>query len=164
MYFEVSASCSAFSSSALRASSISRFLLLDLAVLLGEQLGLLLQLLVGLLQLFLLLLAAAPRSFCSVLRLLLEAPCWSRCQLLPDWLCSSSASACDCLSSSSVRMLAAIVLSTMPMLSVSWSRNVWWISLKRLERGQLDHRLDLALEQHRQHDDVAAAAPRPGPS
>ena len=39
---------------------------------------------------------------------------------------------CDCLSSASVRMPAPIVLSTMPMLSVSWSRKVWWISEKRL--------------------------------
>ena len=31
---------------------------------------------------------------------------------------------------------------------------------ERFERRQLDHRLGLALEQHRQHDDVAAAAPR----
>ena len=42
----------------------------------------------------------------------------------------------------------------MPIVSVSWSRKVRWISLKRVERGQLDDRLDLALEEHRQHDDV----------
>ncbi|GJE73412.1 hypothetical protein CHKEEEPN_4977 [Methylorubrum podarium] len=29
-------------------------------------------------------------------------------------------------------MLAAIVLSTIPIDSVSWSRNDWWVSLKRL--------------------------------
>ena len=28
-------------------------------------------------------------------------------------------------------MLASIVLSTMPMLSVSWSRNAWCVGLKR---------------------------------
>jgi hypothetical protein len=74
------------------------------------------------------------------------------CEL--GWL-AARLSDCDCLSSSSVRIVAAIVLSTMPMLSVSWSRKARWISLKRSKRGQLDHGLDLALEQHRQHDDVA---------
>ena len=44
-------------------------------------------------------------------------------------LCSSCASVCDCVSRSSVRVLASIVLITMPMDSVSWSRNAWWISL-----------------------------------
>ena len=29
-------------------------------------------------------------------------------------------------------MLASIVLSTRPMLSVSWSRKAWWVTLKRL--------------------------------
>ena len=47
------------------------------------------------------------------------------------WLCSSPARVWDCLSSSSVRMLVAMVLSTMPMLSASWSRKVRWISVKR---------------------------------
>ena len=54
MYFEESASCSAFSSSALRASSISRVLDLDPPVLLLQLLRALLQLLVRLLQLLLL--------------------------------------------------------------------------------------------------------------
>ena len=36
---------------------------------------------------------------------------------------------CDCLSRFSVRVLASIVLSTRPMLSVSWSRNAWWVTL-----------------------------------
>ena len=70
-------------------------------------------------------------------------------------LCSSCASACDCVSRSSVRMLASIVLITMPIDSVSWSRNAWWVSLKPLERSQLEHALHLAFEHHRQHEDVA---------
>ena len=54
MYFEVSASSAAFSSSARRACSISWFLRFHLDVAFGELLRLLLQLLVGLLQLALL--------------------------------------------------------------------------------------------------------------
>ena len=54
LYFEVSASSVAFSSTARRACSISWFLRLDLDVAVGELLRLLLELLVGLLQLALL--------------------------------------------------------------------------------------------------------------
>ena len=126
------ASCSAFSSSACRACSTSWFLRFHLLVLLGQQPRLLLQLLVGLLQL-----------------------------LLPA-LQLAGASDCDCLSRSSVRMLASIVLITMPMLSVSWSRNAWWRRVEALERRQLEHALDLALEHDRQHQDVAAASIRSG--
>jgi hypothetical protein len=50
-------------------------------------------------------------------------------------------------------MLAARVLSTMAMVSVSWSSRVRWMSLKRLKEASSD-RLDLALEQDRQDDDV----------
>ena len=46
-----------------------------------------------------------------------------------DW--SSPASDCDCLRRSSVRVFASIVLSTMPIDSVSWSRNAWWVGLNR---------------------------------
>ena len=99
LYFEVSASCSAFCSSALRASSISRVRLLDFFVLLGQQAGFFFQLLVG---------AAAARPVGSAAR---------------------SVSDCDCLSSSSVRMFVAIVFKTMPIDSVSWSRKSKWISL-----------------------------------
>ena len=53
LYLEVSASCCALSSSACRACSTSRFLRLHLLVLVREQPRLFLQLLVGLLQLFL---------------------------------------------------------------------------------------------------------------
>ncbi len=69
------------------------------------------------------------------------------------------ASDCDCLSKSSVRMLAAIVLSTMPMLSVNCSSNAWWAGLNCLERRQLEHGLHLAFEQHGQHDDAARRGP-----
>ncbi len=46
-----------------------------------------------------------------------------------DCVCSSWVSVCDCCSSSSVRMFALIMLSTTPMLSISWSRKIWWIAL-----------------------------------
>src|SRR5438094_342144 len=46
-----------------------------------------------------------------------------------DWLCSSRVRRWDCSSNSSVRMLAMIVESTTPIVSVSWSRNVWCTSL-----------------------------------
>ena len=42
---------------------------------------------------------------------------------------SSSASDCDCSSRVSVSVSASIVLSTRPMLSVSWSRNAWCVTL-----------------------------------
>ena len=40
------------------------------------------------------------------------------------------------------------------MLSVSWSRNAWWVSAERRERRQLDDGAHGSLEQDRQHDDV----------
>ena len=70
------------------------------------------------------------------------------------WLCSSSASACDCFSSSSVRMVAAMVLSTMPMALGELIEERQVDLAEAVERGQLDHRLHLAFEQHRQHDDA----------
>ena len=134
LYFELSASCSAFSSSASARRLHLAVLLLDLLVLLGEQRGLLLQLLVDLLQLFLLLLeqllglaqrlAPAPRARVFD-RLSSSCCCWSSF----DWLCSSCVSFCDCSSSSSVRMFALIMFSTTPIDSASWSRKVWWIWL-----------------------------------
>ena len=48
-----------------------------------------------------------------------------------------------------------MVLSTMPIDSVSWSRNAWCVGLKPLERGQFEHALDLAFEDQRQHEDAA---------
>ena len=35
----------------------------------------------------------------------------------------------------SVRVLASIVLSTSPIVSVSWSRKAWWVALKRLNEA-----------------------------
>ena len=70
--------------------------------------------------------------FCSARRL----ACFARSSFelrSSSWRdCSSCACDCDCLSRFSVSVLASIVLSTSPMLSVSWSRNAWWVALKRL--------------------------------
>ena len=49
--------------------------------------------------------------------------------------CSSCAWVWACLSRFSVSVLASIVLSTSPMLSVSWSRNAWWVGLKALKEA-----------------------------
>src|SRR5262249_14123148 len=83
-------------------------LLFDLDVLLLEQFGLLLQFQRLLFQ----------RGVGALERILLLG------QLL-DWFCSSCASPWDCCSSSSVRILAIIILTTTPMLSLSWSRKIW---------------------------------------
>ena len=154
----MSASCAAFSSTARRASSTSRFFCSTARVLLDEQRRLLLQLLVDLLQLLLLLAQhlLGRRSVCACFSSSgferLSSFC-CRCSSL-DCSCSSWASDCDCFSSSSVRMFAPIMLSTTPMLSVSCSRNSWWICAERLERRELDHRPHVVLEEDRQHDDV----------
>ena len=94
LYLEVSASCSAFSSRALAGLLDFVVLALDLGVLLGELAG----------------------PWCASSSLVC---CSSFC-----WVCSSTVSCCDCLSRPSVRIVASIVLSTMPMLWVSWSRKV----------------------------------------
>ena len=100
LYFEVSASCSAFSSSAWRACSTSWFLRSTSWFW-----------------------CASRRAFSCSSWLVCCSSCWR--------LCSSSASDCDCVSRSSVREFASIVLITMPIDSVSWSRNAWWTGLKR---------------------------------
>ena len=164
LYFEVSASCSAFSSSATRASSTSRFLS-SMRVLLLEQLRLLLELLVRLLQLLLLgleqLLGGACSDFAcsssSVFDCLSSSCCGCSSS---DWLCSSCVEPCDCSSSSSVRMLARIVLSTTPIVSASCSRNVRWISLNGWKRRELDHRLHLVLEEDGRTMMLTRRAPR----
>jgi hypothetical protein len=51
-----------------------------------------------------------------------SSPCCERSSSARDW---------DCFRSSSVRMPAAMVFSTMPIDSVSWSRKARWISEKR---------------------------------
>src|SRR5688572_3868352 len=66
-----------------------------------------------------------------------DSACCSSCSLVffssSCWLCSSAASDCDCCSKSSVRVLAAIVFNTIPILSVNWSRKVRWVSLNVLK-------------------------------
>src|ERR1039458_2884794 len=68
---------------------------------------------------------ASTSMFCSARRL----ACLARSSLelrRSSWRdCSSWAWDWACLSRFSVRVLASIVLSTSPMLSVSWSRNAW---------------------------------------
>ena len=123
LYFEVSASSAAFSSSARRACSISWFLRSTST-----------------------LCSASCCAFCSSCSLVC---CNSRC-----WVCSSVASCCDCFSRPSVCIVASIEFSTMPMPAVSCSRNEICRSVNEPTERQLDHRLHLALEQHRQHDDV----------
>jgi hypothetical protein len=133
-------------------------LALDLGVLPGEEPGLLLELLVGLLQFLLLLLE-------ELLGGLSECACCSSRALVfwssSCWFVSSWVSDWELFRSSSVRMLASIVFRTMPMLSVSWSRKVRWTSLKRWKEAELDDGLDLPLEEDREHDDVGGAWPRP---
>ena len=93
LYFEVSESSVAFSSSARRACSISWFLRSTST-----------------------LRSASCWAFCSSCSLVC---CSSFC-----WVCNSPASCCDCFSRPSVCIVASILLSTMPMLSVSCSRKV----------------------------------------
>ena len=119
-----------------RAARLLDFLVLalDLDVLLGELL--------------------APSSASSSL-----VCCSSVCRV-----CSSMVSCCDCCSRFSVRIVASIVFSTTPIDCVSCSRKVRWVGGERLQRRQLDDRLGLALEQHRQHDDVLGPRARRGSS
>ena len=63
------------------------------------------------------------------------------------WVCSSVASCCDCFSRPSVCIVASMLLSTMPMPAVSCSRKDELQGGELVERGELDDRLDLALEQ-----------------
>ena len=105
LYFELSASCSAFSSSELRAISISRFLIS---------------------------MSRFWRSSCSAFSWSSSFVAWS--SICWRWSASDcSCSSCDwdwdCWSSSSVRTFAVIVASTTPIVSVSWSRNCRMISL-----------------------------------
>ena len=53
-----------------------------------------------------------------------------------------------------MRIVASMVLKTAPMLWVSRSRKARLTSVEVLERGQLDDRLGLPLEEHGQHDDA----------
>ena len=99
LYLEVSASCSAFSSSAWRACSTSLFL-------------------------------RSTSWFWWARRRALSCSSWLVCCSSSCRLPSSDASDWDCLSRSSVRVLASMVLMTMPMDSVSWSRKASCTGLK----------------------------------
>ncbi len=129
LYFEVSESSVAFSSSARRACSISWFLRSTST-----------------------LRSASCCAFCSSCSLVC---CSSFC-----WVCNSPASCCDCFSRPSVCIVASIVLSTMPIESVSCSRKVICEVVNELTEDEFDHRLDLVLEQHRQHHEVLRACTR----
>ena len=128
MYFEVSASSVGLLLQ--RAARLLDFLVLalDLDVALGELLRLLLELLVGLLQLALLGLQFGG----ELLRLLQQALGLHR-------------------------RLDAVQHDADAGGQLLEERHLQ--VGEGAERGQFDHRLDLALEQHRQHDDVASASP-----
>jgi hypothetical protein len=100
LYFEVRASCSAFSSSALRACSTSWFF-------------------------------RSTSTFWSARSLAFSWSSWFVFWSSCCWLCSSSASDWDCVRRFSVRMFASIVFKTMPIDSISCSRNTSWVGLKR---------------------------------
>ena len=124
LYFEVSASSVAFSSTARRACSISWFFASTST-----------------------LRSASCCAFCSSCSLVC---CSSRC-----WVCSSRASCWDCFSSPSVCIVASMEFSTMPMPVGQLLQEGHLKVREGADRGQFDHRLDLAFEQDRQHDDVA---------
>ena len=131
LYFELSASCSAFSSSELRAISISRFLISMSRFWRSSSCGLLLQLLVGLLELLLLGLERLGLLL-ELLRL--------RLRLLEQLL---GADVGDDRGEHHADRLRELVEELQDDLA------------ERPERGQLDHREHLLLEEHRDHDDVA---------
>ena len=151
LYFEVSASCSAFSSSDDARLLDLAVLLLDLHVLLREQLGLLFQLLVGLLQLFLLLLEPLLGRLQRA-RLRLQAVVGLGQLLLPGLQ----------LDGERLRLLQQLLGPHRRGDGVEDDADAFGELVEEgqvdvaeaVERGQLDHRLDLAFEQHRQHDDV----------
>ena len=74
---------------------------------------------------------------------------------LPAGCRSSWASDWDCFSRSSVRVLASIVLITMPILSMSCSRNAWCVWLKPSNDASSITAFHLSLEHDRQHEQVA---------
>ncbi len=99
LYFEVSASCSAFSSTSCLASSTSRFFL-------------------------------STSSFCRVSWRAFSSSSSLVCCSSSCCVCSSSAMLCDWRSSSSVRMVASMVATTMPSDSSSWSMKASWTVVK----------------------------------
>ena len=123
LYFEVSASSAAFSSSARRACSISWFLRSTSTFC-----------------------SASCCAFCSSCSLVC---CSSRC-----CVCSSVANCCDCLQQSFRlhRCLDRVQHDADAGSQLLEERDLQ--VGERTDRRQLDHRLHLAFEQHRQHDDV----------
>ena len=125
LYFDVRASCSAFSSSAKRACSTSKFLASTCLFWADSRTAFS---------------SSSALDCCSSSCLArssssdwrrLAACCSSRSLVIFSSSCcawSSAVSSWDWLSSPSVRMLAAMVLSTMPTDSISWLRNDWWVS------------------------------------
>ena len=134
LYFDVSASSSAFSSSARRACSISWFLRSTSAFCSASWCAFCAELLVRLLQLASAASAARPRAAAT-----------ARAALGPHRGLDAVQHDADAARSAARGTRGAT-------------------RVKSLQRGQLDHRLDLALEQHRQHDHAARHAPRRGPS
>ena len=124
LYFEVSASSVAFSSSARRACSISWFLRSTST-----------------------LRSASCCAFCSSCSLVC---CSSFC-----CVCSSPASCCDCVEQpfGLHRRLDAVEHDADAGGQLLEEGELQ--GGEGVERGELDHRLHLVLEQHRQHDDVA---------
>ena len=133
LYFDESASCSALSSIAERASSISRFLISMRAFCSSS--------------------SCAFSSSSSFVCCSSSCCCWSSSSDVfsdaacisssvferlsssccdcssSERSCRSSVSFCDCVSSSSVRMFCWMTLMTIPSDSISASRNAWCVSL-----------------------------------
>ena len=79
-------------------------------------------------------------------------------------VCSSAASCCDCVSRPSVCIVASMRVEHDADAGGQLLEERQLQVGEGVERRQLDHRLDLTLEQHRQHDHVARLAPGTGPS
>ena len=74
-------------------------------------------------------------TFCSASCCAFCASCSLVCCNSFCWVCSSVASCCDCFSKPSVCMVASMLLSTMPMLAVSCSRNARCEAVKALREA-----------------------------
>ena len=111
LYFEISESCSAFSSRLARASSTSRFFTSMFAFCSSSCLAFS---------------SSSSACFPSAELLRFSSSCWMVSSF--DCVCSSCVRPCDCCRSSSVLMFAPIMLSTTPIDSVSWSRKIWWMA------------------------------------
>ena len=141
LYFDVSASCSAFSSSARRAISISRFLASTCFFSFSSSCAFS---------------CSSSLVACSSCCLRVSSVCRA---------CSSWVSSCDCLSRPSVRIVAAIVFNTIPTDSISWSRKFWWVSLNSLNEASSITALTSSSNKAGRMLTLAGAAwPRPEPT